>query len=48
VGCRDFSTEEAKTHWGDNYRGDREQGDMYLYAIEWLERKLEKMEASDE
>lgn len=38
--CRDFSIEEAKTHWGESYRGNREQGDMYLYAIEWLERKL--------
>lgn len=40
VGCRDFSIEEAKAHWGDAYKGDREQGDMYLYAIEWLERKI--------
>mgnify|MGYP001819282900 CR=1 FL=1 len=40
VGCRDFSIEEAKEHWGVAYEGDREQGDMYLYAIDWLEKKL--------
>ena len=40
AGCRDFSIEEAKAHWGESYDGDREIGDMYLYAIEWLEKKL--------
>ena len=44
AGCRDFSISEAKQHWGESYRGDREQGDMYLYAIEWLERKLAAMQ----
>lgn len=41
VGCRNFSIEEAKAHWGKECYSDREQGDMYLYAIEWLEKKLE-------
>ncbi len=40
AGCRDFSIEEAKAHWGENYEGDREQGDMYLHAIDWLEKKI--------
>ena len=44
AGCRDFSIEEAREHWGGGYRGDREQGDMYLYAVEWLERKLQEGE----
>ena len=39
AGCRDFSIEEAKAHWGEGY-DDREIGDMYLYAVEWLEKKL--------
>ena len=38
--CRDFSIEEARAHWGEDYKGDREQGDMYLYAIDWLEKKI--------
>jgi len=37
--CRDFSIEEAKAHWGEGY-DDREIGDMYLYAVEWLEKKV--------
>jgi hypothetical protein len=40
AGCRDFSIDEAKRHWGLEYGGDRDQGDMYLYAVKWLERKL--------
>jgi hypothetical protein len=40
AGCRDFSIQEARKHWGENYTGDREQGDMYLHAIDWLERKI--------
>ena len=42
AGCRAFSIERAKAHWGESYKGDREIGDMYLYAIEWLEKKLER------
>jgi hypothetical protein len=42
AGCRFFSLEEARTHWGDGYEGDRELGDMYLYACDWLEKKLAK------
>ena len=45
AGCRDFSIIEAREHWGPNYGGDREQGDMYLYAFDWLERKVAAMEA---
>jgi len=44
AGCRDFSIPEAREHWGPGYDGDRDQGDMYLYAIDWLERKLERMQ----
>ena len=40
AGCRLFTIEEAKAHWGEGYTGDREIGDMYLCAIEWLEKKL--------
>ena len=40
VGCRDYSIAEAREHWGRSYVGDRLQGDMYLYAIDWLERKI--------
>ena len=42
AGCRFLTIEKAREHWGDDYHGDREQGDMYLYAIDWLEKKLEK------
>ena len=40
AGCRDFTIPEAREHWGDRYEGDREQGDMYLHAVEWLARKV--------
>jgi len=40
AGCRDFSISEAREHWGASYEGDREQGDMYLHAVDWLERKI--------
>ena len=40
AGCRLFTIEEAKAHWGESYMGDREIGDMYLYAVEWLAKKL--------
>jgi hypothetical protein len=46
AGCRNFSIAEAREHWGPGYCGDREQGDMYLYAVDWLERKLAAMETS--
>lgn len=39
-GCRDFSISEARRHWGEEYAGQRDIGDMYLYAIDWLERKI--------
>ena len=44
MGCRDFSIEEAREHWGGGYKGDREQGDIYLYAVDWLERKVQEGE----
>jgi hypothetical protein len=40
AGCRDFSIDEAKAHLGSEDYPDRQRGDDYLYAIEWLERKL--------
>ena len=43
AGCRDFSISEARAHWGPGYEGDREQGDIYLHAIDWLEAKLARM-----
>jgi len=42
AGYHFFTIEEAKTHWGEGYKGNREIGDMYLHAVEWLERKLER------
>ena len=42
AGAGDFSIEEAKSRWGESYAGDREIGDMFLYAIEWLEKKIER------
>ena len=44
AGCRFFTIEEARQHWGDSYQGDREIGDMYLHAVDWLEEKI-KVEA---
>jgi len=41
AGCRDFSIEEALDHWGGGYNGDRETGDSYLYAVNWLKGWLE-------
>ncbi len=38
-GCRDFTINQAKEHWGNSYIGDRAQGDLYLYAVEWLEKE---------
>ena len=46
AGCRRFTIERAKSHWGDSYRGDREIGDLYLRAIEWLEA-LEALEVKE-
>ena len=40
AGCRFFTIEQAKQHWGVDYKGDREIGDMYLYAVDWLEAKI--------
>lgn len=38
-GCRDFTIAEAREHWGEGYDGERSIGDLYLYAIDWLERQ---------
>ena len=35
-GCRRLTIGAATLHWGANYEGDRETGDMYLAAINWL------------
>ena len=40
AGCRFFTIAEAREHWGGRYEGDRELGDMYLHAVEWLESKI--------
>jgi len=42
VGCRDFSIADAREHWGPSYRGDREQGDIYLLAIDWLDGWIQR------
>ena len=36
AGCRRFTVDEARAHWGDGYVGEREIGDAYLRAIDWL------------
>lgn len=36
-GCRKFTVIEARQHWGSIYRGDRNTGDQYINAIDWLE-----------
>ena len=42
AGCRDFSIEEALAHWdSQSYIGNREIADMYVYAVQWLARKLD-------
>jgi len=41
AGCRRLSVTEALQHWGENYKGRRDIGDQYLYAINWLVTKLE-------
>jgi len=40
VCCRDFTLEEARAHWGDRYKGERGIGDIYLYACDWLEKRI--------
>jgi len=40
AGCRDFTVAEAREHWGASYTGERWIGDMYLYACDWLERRI--------
>ena len=49
AGCHRYTTAEARKHWGKSYKGDREIGDMYLYALDWLKvnqrRLFKKWEA---
>lgn len=40
AGCRAYFINEAKAHWGENYKGDRTIGDRYLYGIEYLEKQI--------
>jgi len=40
AGCRDYSIDEALEHWSEAYEGDREEGDLYLYAVNWLKNKV--------
>ena len=35
AGCRWFTVDEGRRHWGPGYVGDREIGDAYLAAVEW-------------
>jgi hypothetical protein len=39
AGCRYYTIPDAREHWGESYEGDREIGDRYLYALEWLEKQ---------
>ena len=44
AGCRLFTIQEARERWGSKSYPDRDRGDDYLYAIDWLERKIAKLE----
>jgi len=39
AGCRWFTVEEARKHWGDDYEGFRSIADRYRYALDWLEKQ---------
>ncbi|MEE8435716.1 MAG: pentapeptide repeat-containing protein, partial [bacterium] len=44
--CHDFgSLKEARAHWGPEYDGDRETGDGWLAALDWLEIRLREISA---
>ena len=38
AGCRSLTVAEARQLWGAGYKGERETGDKYLYALDWLMR----------
>lgn len=40
AGCRSLTIAQAREHWGRAYEGDREIGDRYLRALDWLEARL--------
>ena len=40
AGCRFFTIPEARDHWGESYEGERRIGDMYLAAVDWLEKVI--------
>ena len=40
AGCRFFTIPEARAHWGETYKGNRRIGDMYLAAVDWLEKVI--------
>jgi len=40
AGCRFFTIPEARAHWGETYKGNRRTGDMYLAAVDWLEKVI--------
>ena len=42
-GCRWLQIEEARRHWGKEYTGDREIGDLYLRALDWLAANSERL-----
>lgn len=38
-GCRGMTFEQAQRHWGFNYYGDRNRGNQYLEALNWLKKQ---------
>ena len=40
VGPRSFTMPEARERWGESYEGERRTGDMYLAAVDWLEKVI--------
>ena len=40
AGGRFFTIPEARDHWGESYEGERRIGDMYLHAVDWLEKVI--------
>ena len=41
AGCRWFTVDEGRRHWGPDYTGDRAIGDAYLAAVEWVAKRPE-------
>lgn len=47
AGCRRFTIDQARSHWGESYSGERWIGDMYLHAIDWLEQRIADSEEKE-